>query len=206
MFLPWLYYLLLLLVLIGGWLLNILGLPGLWVMLLGHLAFAWATGWNHYVGWTSVIMLFVLALAAEVIEITAGAAGSKKAGGTRRGALAAIAGGLVGGILGSIFIPIFVVGTIVGAVGGSFAGASMVERLIEPNSKRALRIGYGAAKGRLAGILIKSGIGLVMGFISLIAALPIGGSAYAAKLPVPATQRMSGPTTVAVPQTMPSAP
>ncbi|MGN6625080.1 MAG: DUF456 domain-containing protein [Tepidisphaeraceae bacterium] len=185
--LVWVYYVLLLLALVAGWMINIFGLPGLWVMLLGHLAFAFATGWDHYVGWPSVITLFILALAAEVIEFIAGAAGSKKAGGTKRGATAAIVGGLVGGIVGSIIIPVPIAGTIIGAVAGSFIGAAVIERMIEPNSRRALKIGYGAAKGRLAGILIKSGIGIGMGLVSLAAALPIGGSSPAGPLPPAAT-------------------
>ena len=62
--LDWLYYILLIVVLIAGWLLNIFGVPGLWLMLIGHIAFAWITGWNSYVGWYSVIALFVLAARA----------------------------------------------------------------------------------------------------------------------------------------------
>ena len=177
--LDWLYYILLLVILVAGWLLNILGVPGLWLMLIGHIAFAWATGWNSYVGWASVITLFVLALLAEIIEFAAGAAGSAQAGGTKRGMAGAVIGGLVGGIVGSILLPIPIVGTIAGAVGGSFAGAVLVEHMIEADSRRSLKIGWGAAKGRFWGIMIKSGFGVAMIIISLIAAFPLGGRAAA---------------------------
>lgn len=172
--LVWSYYALLVLLHVVGWLANILGLPGLWLMLIAHIAYTWATGWDHYTGWHSILALFVLAVAAEVIEFVAGAAGSKSAGGTKRGMAGAITGGLVGGIVGTIVIPIPVVGAIIGAVAGSFAGAAVIEKMIHPDNRRAFRIGYGAAKGRLAGIIIKSGVGLVMAAVSLVAALPVG--------------------------------
>ncbi len=185
--LEWTYYILLIALLVTGWLLNILGLPGLWLMLIAHATFGMATGWGNYVGWESVIALFVLAVVAEVVEFVAGAAGSAKAGGTKRGMIGAIVGGLVGGIVGTGLIPIPILGTIIGAVGGSFAGAAMVERMIDSDTDRAIAIGIGAAKGRFWGILIKSGFGIVMGLISVIAAIPLWGSA-AAPNAAPATQ------------------
>ena len=193
--LSWLYYVLLFAIFVTGWGLNILGLPGLWLMLFGHIAFAYATGWDHYTGWTAVIILFVLAVAAEVIEFIAGAAGSRAAGGTRRGMIAAIGGGFLGGIAGSILIPVPIVGTIIGAVGGSFAGAGVIEKMIHPNNERAFRIALGAAKGRLLGIIIKSGVGLVMGIVSLVAALPLGPPPPRIPASQPATRPATSPST-----------
>ncbi len=190
--LEWTYYVLLLVLLVTGWLLNILGLPGLWLMLISHAAYGLATGWGNYVGWESVITLFVLALIAEIVEFAAGAAGSAKAGGTKRGMMAAIVGGLVGGLVGSFVIPIPVIGTIIGAVGGSFAGAAMMERAIEADTDRAIQIGIGAAKGRFWGIIIKSAFGLAMGLVSIVAALPIGGTTTT---PLPTTSPTSMPAT-----------
>ena len=202
--LGWLYYVVLLLVLATGWGLNILGLPGLWIMLLGHVAFAWATGWGHYTGWTAVAILFTLALAAEIVEFVAGAAGSKTAGGTKRGMAGAVVGGFAGGIAGSVLIPVPIVGTVVGAVGGSFVGAGMTERLVHPSNVRALKIAYGAAKGRLLGILFKSGIGLAMAVVSVVTAFPVGGPPQAIPTTGPstrpaATRAASRPTTATAP-------
>ena len=45
----WLYYILLLGTYLVGLLLNILGLPGLWLMVTAHAVFGWATGWGVYV-------------------------------------------------------------------------------------------------------------------------------------------------------------
>lgn len=194
----WISYVLLLVMLVFGWLLNLLGLPGLWVMLLGHVAFGAVTGWGTYVGWPSVTILLALAVMAEAAEFFAGAAGSKKAGGTRRGMAAAVVGGLIGGIVGSFVIPVFVLGTIAGAVGGSFLGAAAVEWLIHPDEWRAAKIGLGAAKGRLMGIILKSTIGAVMAAVSLVSALPLGhriGSTWQSPAARPATAPATLPAT-----------
>src|SRR4051794_23032337 len=97
----WVYYLLLIVVLFAGLFVNILGLPGLWLMVLGHVCFGWLTTWDRYVGWQSAVALFVLALLAEGVEFLASAAGSKAAGGSKRGMIGAVIGGLVGGIVGT---------------------------------------------------------------------------------------------------------
>jgi uncharacterized protein len=196
----WGYFVLLMVALIVGWLVNILGLPGLWVMVLAHLAYGWMTTWETHVGLSSVIVLFLMATIAELVEFAAGAAGSAQAGGTKRGMLGAIVGGLVGGIVGSILIPIPIVGTIIGAVGGSFCGAAVVERMINNDTQKALRVGIGAAKGRFAGIIIKSTIGAMMIVISLAAACPMFTQTQSTNAPttVPATVPATQPTTQAV--------
>lgn len=196
--LEWTYYVLLIVLLVTGWLINILGLPGLWLMLLGHICYGLVTGWGNYVGWESVITMFILCVMAEIVEFVAGAAGSAKAGGTKRGMIGAIVGGLVGGIVGSILIPVPILGTIIGAVGGSFAGATMIERMIDPDSDRAIAIGIGAAKGRFWGIIIKSGFGVVIGLIATVAAIPIWGN------PVDQTIVISAPPPTTLPTTLPT--
>ena len=170
----WLYYILLVLVLLTGLAGNILGLPGLWLMVAGHAVYAWLTGWQ-YAYWQSLLALLLLATAAEVAEFVAGAAGSKTAGGTIRSMLGAIAGGIAGGIVGQILLPIPIVGAILGACIGSFVGAGLLESThvkhdVETTAmhwQRASRVGWGAFKGRLAGILLKSGFGLIMLVVSL---------------------------------------
>ena len=170
----WLLYIALAGTLVVGLFLNILGLPGLWLMVAAHAGYAWATGWQ-FAYWQSLLALLLLALAAEVAEFAAGAAGSKSAGGTIRSMLGAIAGGVAGGIVGQIVIPIPIVGAVAGACLGSFAGAAALEstfvkRDVETTAMhwdRARRVGWGAFKGRLAGILLKTGFGLIMLVVSL---------------------------------------
>lgn len=170
----WLLYISLALALGFGLFLNILGLPGLWLMVAAHAAYAWAT-WPRFAGWESLVALLVLALLAELAEFLAGAAGSKTAGGTLRSAMGAICGGIVGGIAGQILIPIPILGAVAGACIGSFLGAAALESThvkadVETTAMhwdRARRVGWGAFKGRLAGIVLKSGFGLVMLIVSL---------------------------------------
>jgi uncharacterized protein YqgC (DUF456 family) len=170
----WFLYICLAGTLILGLLLNLIGLPGLWLMLAAHAVYAWAT-WPRSAGWESLVALLVLALLAELAEFLAGAAGSKSAGGTLRSAAGAIVGGIVGGIAGQILIPIPIVGAVVGACVGSFIGAASLESThvkadVETTTmhwNRARRVGWGAFKGRLLGIIVKSGIGIVMLIASL---------------------------------------
>ena len=170
----WFLYIALAAVLVTGLFLNILGLPGLWLMVAAHAGFGWATGWR-YIGWESSIVVLLLALAAEVAEFAAGAAGSKTAGGTIRSMTGAIVGGVVGGIVGQILIPVPIVGAILGACLGSFAGAAALEATFVRQDvetatmhwDRARRVGWGAFKGRLVGILLKTAFGMVILVVSL---------------------------------------
>jgi uncharacterized protein YqgC (DUF456 family) len=179
----WLLYVGLIVLHVAGLFLNILGLPGLWLMVVAHIGYAWATGWGTYTGWPSVIAITLLAVAAEAVEFLAGAAGSKAAGGSKRGMAGAIIGGILGGIAGSPLFPI--VGTIVGAVAGAGLGAFLVEMGIGRSKEESTQIAIGAAKGRFWGILGKSMFGVLMFLVSVIAAFPIGGPTLAPAAPPP---------------------
>jgi uncharacterized protein YqgC (DUF456 family) len=181
----WVYYLLLLVVLITGLLLNVLGLPGLWLMVAGFGGYALLTRWDNYVGWPSLIALVVLGLLAELVEFLAGAAGSKAAGARRRGMIGAIIGGFLGAIFLSI-IPIPIVSQIVGACLGAFLGAAIME-FSDKDLRHAARVGYGAAKGRLWGIVSKLAFGCVMLIVAVFAALPIGSATVTPNPPPPTT-------------------
>jgi uncharacterized protein YqgC (DUF456 family) len=165
-----LYYFILFLVLLIGLAINLLGLPGLWLMVAGFGIYAFATGWNVFVGWPSLIALLVLALLAEVVELFAGAAGATAAGGRTRGMIGAVVGGFIGAI-GFSFIPVPVVAQIVGACLGAFIGAGVME-YSDRDLAHSLRVGYGAAKGRFWGIVSKLAFGVVMLIVALAAAFP----------------------------------
>jgi uncharacterized protein YqgC (DUF456 family) len=165
-----LYYILLLILMLTGLFLNIIGLPGLWLIVLSYIVYAWATGWNIYVGLPSIVALLILALAAELVEFMAGAAGSHAAGGRKRGMLGAVVGGIIGGIVGTGVIPI--VGTIVGACAGAFIGAFALE-YADKDADHAMRVGIGAAKGRFWGIVWKSAFGILMFLVAAFCGLPM---------------------------------
>lgn len=168
---PWLYYILLLIVQFLGMLLTIMGLPGIWVMISSVVGFAWLTTFDRYVGWPSIITLLALGAIAEIIEFFMGAAGAKQAGATRRAMLGALIGGLVGGI--TCTIPVPVIGTIFGVCLGTFIGASVVEMGIIGNARHATRVGWGAARGRFYGIVLKLLFALVIFLVAVIAAFPV---------------------------------
>lgn len=183
----WLYYILTLLVMLAGMFLNILGMPGIWLMIGAVGVYAWVTGLNNYVGTTSLIVLVVLGILAEVVEFIAGSAGAKKAGGSKRAAMGAIIGAIIGGIFLSI-IPIPIVSTIVGACLGAFIGAAVVEFMIFKDADRSMRVGIGAAHGRFLGIVGKLIFSLIIFLVAAIVAFPVSRSTTAsAPVPLPAT-------------------
>jgi uncharacterized protein YqgC (DUF456 family) len=168
----WVYYLLTIALGFAGIVLTLPGLPGLWLMVAASAGFAWLTGYDRYAGTPVLLTLLGFALAAEIGEFLAGAAGSKGAGGTMRGFIGAVIGGIAGAIL--LTIPVPVIGTIIGACIGTFLGAAIMEMSGRMGTRQSIRVGYGAAKGRLYGTLIKLAVGVVMFFIMLIALLPVG--------------------------------
>ncbi|MDX2116533.1 MAG: DUF456 domain-containing protein [Planctomycetota bacterium] len=135
--------------------LTLLGLPGIWLMVLAALGVeAWRP---ELLSWTAIGTAAGLALAAEVAEFLAGAVGARKAGGSRRAALAAVAGGIVGGLVGTVAIPIPVVGTVLGAALGSGLAAAVGELTLEGKTLRDVRaVGVGAFIGRLLATVIKT--------------------------------------------------
>ena len=190
----WVYYTVLIVLMVTGLLLNIFGLPGLWVMVAAAFGYAWVTGFGAYLGWEGLLVLTGLAALAEVLEFLAGSTGAKKAGGSKRGMVGAIVGGLLGAIFFSIPVPIL--GTIVGACLGTFLGAWVVELMVGKEMGHSVQIGIGAAKGRLWGTLLKLSIGGVMLLIGAIIALPFGAAAPAAPVLAPASRPATSPATL----------
>lgn len=157
----------------AGVLLTLLQLPGNWLIVLVTALVAW-WGWDplpeaRLVGWTVLVLLLVLAIAAEVAELTLAARGAKKAGGSRRGALLAIVGGVVGAVVGSFVIPILIVGTVIGAALGSAAGALVGDRTAGREWRQAARAAHGAAVGRLSATAVKSLVGVLLWCVALVA-------------------------------------
>lgn len=169
----WLYYTCLVLLQLTGLLLTLLSLPGLWLMVGALAAYAWWTGFDKHTGWASLGTVLGLALVAEVVEFLAGAAGSAKAGGTKRAMAGSIVGGLVGAIVLTPLIPIPVVGTIAGLCLGTFGGAFLTELYIRRDPQHSAGVGLGAAKGRLWGVAIKLLFGAVIFLVIAVTALPL---------------------------------
>ena len=161
----WLWYVLLIAAMLGSAFLNLLSLPGNWLMIAGAGVYAWLTR-GRYVGLWTLVILALLAGAAELIEFAAGSAGARKAGWSRRAAWGALIGGIAGAILFNIPVPI--IGTIIGLCLGVFIGAWLAEYTVEGHFHRSLQVGYGATKGRLIGIAAKVACsGIILGVVIL---------------------------------------
>lgn len=171
----WLYLaaLLLLIVMVGCWALNIVGLPGNWINLAAVAIYAWLMPAEHRadVGWIIVGVLLLLAVIGEVIEFAAGSAGAATAGGSRRGMALAMVGAIVGGILGLfVGLPIPVVGAVLAALLfsglGALLGAMLGEAWKGRNLEESFWIGHAAFWGRLLGTVGKIAVGAMMIFVT----------------------------------------
>ena len=115
------------------------------------------------VWWSFVILGLMMAL-SQALEFFSGAAGAKWFGGSRWGALGALAGGLVG----MFFIPFgLLLGPLIGAMLGEVA-------LARRTARPALVSGVGSVAGTLAGMAIKLAIGGAMVFWFFLDVLWIG--------------------------------
>lgn len=186
-------YMILAALLLIGLAVTLMTLPGLWLMVASAAGYAALTHFQ-YIGWRTLIVLLIWAGIAEVVEITSSGAGAKKAGGGRAGLWGALIGGVIGGIWLS-FIPIPVISTLVGVCIGTFLGATIGEFAFGRHIGHSAWIGLGATKGRLVGTFVKLGFGVVMLIITLVMALPYGGTKpVKAAAPIPSTVT-TAPTT-----------
>jgi uncharacterized protein YqgC (DUF456 family) len=166
----------LVLVALAGWISQLVGLPGNWVVVLAAAVYAWALPGDGRpaIGWNTVIALAALAVLGEVIEFAAGALGVTKAGGSRRGALLALVGSLIGAMVG-IFVglPIPIVGSLAAAIIfgglGAMAGAILGESWKGRDFESGLEIGKAAFIGRTLGTVAKLLVGGVMIVVLLVA-------------------------------------
>ena len=146
--------------------LTVLGLPGLWLLLLlaGALQFSdrWLLpeGASTFGPWT-LIGAVAAGLLAEFAEFAAGAKGAKQAGASKRGMVGAMVGGIAGAIVGAPFG--LLVGAIVGGVAGSALGAIVMEMTLPHQTlEGAMKPAHGAAMGRLKGIAIKLAVTIAL--------------------------------------------
>jgi len=159
------------LLVVSGMLLNMLGLFGNWLILAALLIVWISTGFVHF-GWVGIALFLVLAILGEIFEAGASAIGAHQFGGTKGTMVAAVVGAIGGGILGTPILPI--IGTLLGAIIGAFVAAALYEVIqSEKPLGQALYTGFGAAMGKVGGILAKFSMGVLM----LLAAWLLRGEA-----------------------------
>ncbi len=160
---------LLILVLFVSLLMTVVGLPGNWVMVTAAALYAYimpSTSRADF-GWPVVLALVILAAVGELLELAAGALGVARSGGSRRGAVMALAGSILGALIGmTIGLPIPLIGSLLAALLFAGVGALIGAMLGEHTAGRGLgdtwRIGKAAFWGRLLGTLSKSLVGVLM--------------------------------------------
>jgi len=152
---------------LAGLVLVALGLPGLWLMVVGVVASALLTGFRSVTA--GVIVLAVgLALLGEIIETWVGFRFARRYGGSSRAGWGALVGGLVGAVVG---VPVPLVGSVLGGFVGSFVGAAVFEYTLARRAHVAVSAGWGAVLGRAAAAAAKMALGIVIAVVTLFAAL-----------------------------------
>jgi len=148
------------LLVLSGLALNMVGLFGNWVILLAIVIVWVSTGFVHF-GWIGLGIILALAIIGEVLEAGAAAVGAQRFGGTKGTMVAAIVGAIAGGVLGTPVLP--VIGTLLGAIVGAFVAAALYE-IIQSDKPlgQAMYTGFGAAIGKVGGILAKFSMGILM--------------------------------------------
>jgi len=143
------------------------GLPGLWIMMGGILAYGWLTDFRS-VGVATIVIALAIAFFGEILDNWLGFRFAKRYGGSTRSGWGALLGGLVGAGIG---VPIAFVGSVIGAFIGAFAGAVVFEYTYSRHAGVAARAGWGALLGRAAGSAAKIVLGLVLVVISVLIAV-----------------------------------
>ncbi len=144
----------------------IFGFPGTFLILGDVVAYALITGFEK-IGWKIIVTLVVLSLLAEVVDFLMGIAGVRKYGSSKTGIVLSIIGGIIGAIL---MVPLLMgLGAVIGVFLGGFVGAFLGEYFEERKLKPSFRAGYGALMGKIAGVLVKGSLAIVMIVITMSA-------------------------------------
>ena len=155
-----------LLVLVVGWVVTLIGMPGNWIMAIAVATFTFWGLPDHGAGaWTYAAAATVLAIVGEAVEFGASAAGMSK-GGSKRGAVLAMIGATIGSLVGAaVGLPIPIIGSIIGIVICSALGAMLGAMLGEVWKGRKLEASVAIGRAAFWGPLIGTGAKLVCGSI-----------------------------------------
>jgi len=125
--------------------------PGVPLIYGVYLVYGLVTGWQSY-GWGVMAVLGGVTAAVMFLDFYAGALGAKKFGATPAGTW----GSIIGAITGMVMF------NVIGLIVGTFAGALLGELLSRRPLDEALRSGWGALVGFLAGTLFRFVVATVM--------------------------------------------
>ncbi|HIX40219.1 DUF456 domain-containing protein [uncultured Desulfovibrio sp.] len=165
-------------------LLNVVGLPANWLILV--LAVLWYFGvpQENSMGLWYWIGMCALAVAGEVMETGVQLLKAKRHGSSSAGTLA----GMIGGIIGAIVLaPLFFgLGALIGALGGAWLGCLLMELLKGRSRQEAFNAAFGTLVGRFLGTICKCGVGAAMVAMTAQCIWPEGGPVIPPPPPLPA--------------------
>ncbi len=128
-------------------------IPGVPMIFVTALLFAWLTDFA-YIGGRILLIFGAMTIAALALDWMAAAIGVKKMGGSYAGIIGAFIGMIAGLLLPGVGFAGFII--------GAFIGAFALELLINRNTRKAFRAGFGSFIGFMAGGLMKFLIAAVM--------------------------------------------
>jgi hypothetical protein len=167
--LPLLAALMLVILLVVGWIMTLLSLPGNWLIVAAVCAYSLLVpdAWRVDVGWIVVGVIFLVAVIGEILEWLTVAVGTSRAGGSKRAALLALCGSVGGGIVGAVVgLPIPIVGSVIAivlfAAIGATCGAMVGESWKGRSTEASWEVGKAAFWGRLLGTMAKIGTACVI--------------------------------------------
>ena len=138
---------------------HIFGLPANWIII----AVLWTWDWMNpdvTLSLKMYVLFIVAAFLGECVEFALQAAGARKYGASRSGNWGAIAGAIAGAIFGA---PFFLgLGALCGAVLGAYFGCLGIELLNHRPLAEAKQAAWGAMLGKVLGLAVKIGIGVVL--------------------------------------------
>jgi uncharacterized protein YqgC (DUF456 family) len=125
-------------------------MPGVLLVFAGMLLGAWIDGFTR-VGWTTLVILGLLAALALLMDVLGSLIGAKRVGASRLALIGATIGALVGLFFG-----------LIGALIGPFLGAAAGELISRGRLEQAARVGIGTWVGLALSLAAKAVIVLAM--------------------------------------------
>ena len=148
---------------------NLLGLPGNWILFGLACLYAWLIPGSEP-GPSFYLWLAGLAALGEAVEFAGNYLGAKRAGGSTQGNIGSIIGAIAGAIL---MVPLFFgFGALLGALLGAYLGCLAMERLNGRDMTQAHQAALGALYGKALGLTAKLGLGAGMLVFALRALWP----------------------------------
>ena len=145
--------------------LQLLGLPGTWLLVANAALLRWATG-PDWLDYHTVIVLLVMAATGEFLEFFTAIKGARSGPDVRGAIAASLVGALVGGLLGAPIM--FGLGAIPGMAIGAWCFVFAVALMGGHGSAGAARAALGALTGRLKGTAAKMTIAVAMVAVIII--------------------------------------